>query len=146
MAIFKPAEIRILAILAILALAGSAMELIDIQGDSLRLDLSIFTSRSEHRYRYDKSSSFASNLVSSDSQLQMLSDVPEVRPADYKIDINHCGLYDIEALPGIGPVLAEKIINYRDSIGGFKNLDEIDSVKGIGPAKFALIKDRIEIK
>jgi competence ComEA-like helix-hairpin-helix protein len=146
MVLFKPAEIRILTILALLALAGSALELIGRQGDSSRVDLGLLAARSEHRFLYNPAGSVNSSNSTDNTQLAKMAAVPDAKPADYKIDINHCGVYDIEALPGIGPVLAEKIVVYRDSIGGFKNLDELNDVKGIGPAKFDMIKDRIEIK
>jgi competence ComEA-like helix-hairpin-helix protein len=143
---FKPAEIRIVAVLALLALAGSAVELINRQGDSSRLDLGIFSERTSYKYLYKGPETSRSAFVTDDSLLSKMSQVPDAKPVDIKIDINHCGAFDIEALPGIGPVLAEKIVTFRDSIGGFKSLDDLKKVKGIGPAKFALIKDRIEIK
>lgn len=142
---FKPAEIRIVAVLALLALAGSALELVNRQSKSSRLDLGIFSERTSYKYTY-KGAAIISADGNDDSLLANMSQVPAARPVDFKIDINHCGVFDIEALPGIGPVLAEKIAAYRDSIGGFKSIEDLKEVKGIGTAKFALIKDRIEIK
>jgi competence ComEA-like helix-hairpin-helix protein len=143
---FKPAEIRIVVVLTLLALAGSAVELINRQGDSSRLDLGIFSERTSYKYLYKGAETSRPTISADDSLLTKMAQVPDAKPIDIKIDINHCGAFDIEALPGIGPVLAEKIVAFRDSIGGFKSLDDLNNVKGIGPAKFALIKDRIEIK
>jgi competence protein ComEA len=70
--------------------------------------------------------------------------IPDALPET--LDINHCGYYDFEALPGIGPVIAQRILDYRDSVGRFETIDDLKKVKGIGPAKFGAIKDRIIIK
>jgi len=62
-----------------------------------------------------------------------------------KININTANLSALDSLPGIGPVYAQRIIDYRNSSGGFKSIDEIQNVKGIGPATFNKIKDLITI-
>lgn len=49
-----------------------------------------------------------------------------------KIDINSAAKDDLEALPGIGPSLAERIVKYRGVHGRFKTIDELDNVSGIG--------------
>lgn len=49
-----------------------------------------------------------------------------------RISINSVSASELEDLPGIGPVLAERIVEYRDSNGGFKTLEELKDVKGIG--------------
>ncbi len=61
------------------------------------------------------------------------------------IDINKAGATEIEKLPGIGPVLAHEIVLYREAVAGFKSIDELKRVKGIGDKKFEKIKDRIAI-
>ncbi|OGC89594.1 MAG: hypothetical protein A2W25_14285 [candidate division Zixibacteria bacterium RBG_16_53_22] len=63
-----------------------------------------------------------------------------------KIDINQCGYFDFEALPGIGPALADNIISYRDSVGKFRSVDELLNVKGIGPSKLNLVRDMVVAK
>jgi competence ComEA-like helix-hairpin-helix protein len=62
------------------------------------------------------------------------------------IDINKATSSDIEALPGIGPGLANKIIEYRRKIGYFKSTDQILNVKGIGSGKLKAIGSKIIIK
>jgi len=64
---------------------------------------------------------------------------------DEKININRATLEELITLPGIGPVLAERIIEYRKQSGGFKRIEEIMKVKGIGRKKFARLKDKIKI-
>ncbi len=49
-----------------------------------------------------------------------------------KLDLNAATPAELEALPGIGPVLAERIISYRQESGGFRSVDELLAVKGIG--------------
>ncbi len=41
----------------------------------------------------------------------------------------------LDALPGIGPVTAQKIVDYRTQHGAFHSVDELDAISGIGPAK-----------
>ncbi|MBW1976058.1 MAG: helix-hairpin-helix domain-containing protein [Deltaproteobacteria bacterium] len=63
-----------------------------------------------------------------------------------KLNINTATQADLEKLPGIGPVLAERIIKYREEHGPFKTIDEIQNVKGIGKKKFETIKDLIAVE
>ena len=60
-----------------------------------------------------------------------------------KIDINTAGAEELQTLPGIGPVKAQAIIEYRNAYGGFVSTEEIMEVRGIGPATYEKIKDRI---
>lgn len=50
-----------------------------------------------------------------------------------------------ECLPGIGPSYAQRIIDYREAHGGFKSIEEIQEVSGIGPKTFEKIKDQITV-
>jgi competence protein ComEA len=50
------------------------------------------------------------------------------------VDINEADSKTLQTLPGIGPVLAERIIAYRDEHGPFASVEELASIKGIGPA------------
>ncbi len=53
------------------------------------------------------------------------------------ININVADSNALDALPGIGPVMAQKIIDWREQNGNFKNISDLNKVKGIGTAKFA---------
>jgi competence protein ComEA len=46
----------------------------------------------------------------------------------------------LDSLPGIGPVTAQKILDYRQQHGGFSSIDELDAVPGIGPSRLAQLK------
>ena len=58
------------------------------------------------------------------------------------MNINTANQSELDRLPGIGPSLAERIIEYREENGNFKNIEDLQNVKGIGDAKFADIKDK----
>ncbi len=65
---------------------------------------------------------------------------------DGKININTAGETELTQLPGIGPVTAQKIMDYRKTNGLFKTIDDIKNVSGIGDKKFEQIKDKIKVK
>lgn len=69
------------------------------------------------------------------------SSKPALKPGQ-KIDINTASKTELEALPGIGPVKAQAIIDKRP----FKTIDDIKDVKGIGDVTFDKIKDSITVK
>ena len=70
---------------------------------------------------------------------------PTTNVNDGKIDINTATLQQLQMLPGIGEVLAQRIIDYRDEHGGFQSIDELLNVNGIGEVKFSNIKDKIKV-
>ena len=61
------------------------------------------------------------------------------------VDINHGTADDLRRLPGIGPVLAERIIRHRQEHGKFSSIRDIQNVKGIGAKKFAQLEPYIHI-
>ena len=61
------------------------------------------------------------------------------------VNINTADIDRLATLKGIGPALAERIIEYREQNGGFKSIDEIKNVRGIGQKKFDAFKDKITI-
>lgn len=79
------------------------------------------------------------------------SDAPSPSPSAAKasvqaiININTASSSELCSLPGIGEVLAGRIIAYREAHGTFKNTGAIMNVSGIGPAKYKAIKDLISV-
>ncbi len=63
-----------------------------------------------------------------------------------KVNINTATQEELDTLPGIGPSIASKIIDYREQNGKFNSIEEIKEVSGIGDAKYEKIKDSITIK
>jgi len=67
---------------------------------------------------------------------------PTEPPAEV-ININTATLEELQSLPGIGPTLAQAIIDYRETNGDFYFIEDIMNVSGIGPSTFENIKDLI---
>jgi competence protein ComEA len=59
------------------------------------------------------------------------------------VDLNTATTEQLQTLSGVGPVLAQRIIDYRTTHGPFTSVDALQQVGGIGPAKFAEIKDHV---
>jgi len=59
------------------------------------------------------------------------------------VNINTANSEQLQALNGVGPATAQKIIDYRESIGGFKKIEDLMKVSGIGSKTFEKLKDKI---
>ena len=62
-----------------------------------------------------------------------------------RVDINRAEAWLLESLPGIGPTLAQRIIDYRQQNGPFRNVQEITRVEGIGTGTYKKINDLITV-
>src|SRR5687768_3008262 len=62
------------------------------------------------------------------------------------VNINSAGQSDLERLPGIGPSLAKKILDFRQKNGQFKSPNDLMAVPGIGEKKFEQLKNLITVK
>ncbi|MGE0644035.1 MAG: ComEA family DNA-binding protein [Nitrospira sp.] len=69
----------------------------------------------------------------------------EVRQSPSLLDLNRATVGELEALPGIGAVLAQRVIEFRTSAGGFRRVDDLREVKGIGSKKFDRIKALVTV-
>jgi competence protein ComEA len=63
--------------------------------------------------------------------------------ADGRIDINLADVALLDTLPGIGPVIAQRIVEYREMNGPFETSQGIQGIQGIGPATFEQIEGMI---
>jgi competence protein ComEA len=61
------------------------------------------------------------------------------------LDLNAATLEQLEALPGVGPVLAQKILDWRTAHGRFSNVDELREVGGIGDKKYGDIAPKVRV-
>lgn len=71
--------------------------------------------------------------------------IPSAENANERININTANAEELQKLPGIGKTYAESIIAYREMYGGFKNINEVKKVRGIGAKKFEKIKELISV-
>ena len=62
-----------------------------------------------------------------------------------KVNINTASQAELDSLPGIGPALAQRIIDFRVENGNFNSIEDIQNVKGIGDSKYEDIKDKIVV-
>jgi competence protein ComEA len=65
--------------------------------------------------------------------------------APAKVSINSATSDQLDALPGIGPVLAQRIIDYRTAHGPFQSIEDLDNVSGIGPAILSNIRSLVTL-
>lgn len=61
------------------------------------------------------------------------------------VDINSATLFDLDALPGVGPSTAQAIIDYRVANGPYASVDDLLNVRGIGPSKLAAMRARVRV-
>lgn len=62
-----------------------------------------------------------------------------------KVNLNRANLSELDGLPGVGPVLAARIVEWRSKNGNFKSVDELRRVSGIGDAKFNELKEVVVV-
>ena len=63
-----------------------------------------------------------------------------IEDGGYLLNINTARVHELDTLPGIGEVLAERIVEYRQTHGPFASVDELDHVEGIGEGTLAPIR------
>jgi competence protein ComEA len=68
---------------------------------------------------------------------------PAYQAGARQVDLNQATLSDLEALPGIGPKLAQRVIEHRDEKGPFRSVDDLRQVKGIGRKKFDRLRPHV---
>jgi len=62
------------------------------------------------------------------------------------LNLNTATVQQLEALPGVGPVLARRIVEFRQKKGGFKRVEELLAVPGISEKKWKGLRERVEVK
>ena len=65
---------------------------------------------------------------------------PKEPEVTFPVNINSATTRELEALPGIGEVIAQRIVDYRNTHGSFRSVDDLINVKGIGEKKLADLK------
>jgi len=62
-----------------------------------------------------------------------------------RVHLNSATLEELDTLPGVGPVTAQKILDYRTKKGAFGSLDELDAVPGIGPTRLEQLRELLDL-
>ena len=62
------------------------------------------------------------------------------------INLNTATVQELETLPGIGPGLAKKIVEFREKRHGFKSVEELLAIPGISERKWKALRDKVEVK
>ncbi len=78
------------------------------------------------------------------SETETMQSVPD--PMDGLVDINSAGLAELQTLNGVGPAIAQRIINYRTQIGRFDSVDQLLEVSGIGAKTLSKFKDQVCVR
>jgi len=61
------------------------------------------------------------------------------------LNLNTATAKELEALPGIGPALAQRIIEFREKKGGFKRVEELLAIPGISERKWKTLRDKVTV-
>jgi competence protein ComEA len=87
--------------------------------------------------------------ASRDSRLPAVAASPSQSPGvpavTDVIDLNRADAAELQALPGIGPAMAGRLVARRDSLGGFRTWGDVDAVPGVGPALLARLQERARL-
>ena len=83
--------------------------------------------------------------IASPARAQSPAPPPSAAPSKPAINLNTATIEQLDALPGIGKKTAELIIEYRTKSGGFKRIEELMNVKGIGEKSFLKLKPLVVV-
>ena len=79
----------------------------------------------------------------------VMSSVPAASPVSENsttlVNLNTASEQEMEELPGVGPALSKRIVQYREKNGAFSSVDELDNVEGIGPRKLETLEGLVTI-
>jgi competence protein ComEA len=79
------------------------------------------------------------------SQPDITSSTPSKPPKGGAVNLNTATVAELEELPGIGPSMAARIIEYRQKNGGFKKVEDLMNIRGIGEKSFLKLKPQLTV-
>jgi comEA protein len=125
---FTRSEQKIFLFLALIFLAGAAIKLYRAYVAPPR----------DVRFDYSESDSvFAASSTASTAQSSI---------KQQPININTAGAEELDALPGVGPAMAQQIVDYRHTHGPFKSLQDLRNIKGMGPKKLEKLQPMVTLQ
>jgi competence protein ComEA len=111
------------------------------EGDTSSVNLARFVEDGEQIYVAEPGASTGSELGG--ASLSNFESGWSVRQG--KLNLNRASETELDGLPGVGPVLAKRIVTYRAERGNFGTVDELKKVTGIGPAKFSELRNFVTV-
>lgn len=142
---FSRSEIRVIIFLVLLLLVGSGITLYRRYQTNQSVDIVSVIEKSTRATKRPAGNPQAQEATF-ESTSKTEDEIETRKDSAPKIDINSANAYELEGLPGIGPVLARRIIQYREKHGEFKTISELNKVSGVGDKKQEAIRGYIYIK
>jgi competence protein ComEA len=87
----------------------------------------------------------SSRSVSSNERSEASKTAKLTHPSEGLVNINTANLEELQRLPGVGPVTAQRILEYRNRNGRFESVDELMEVEGIGPSKLEKMRPFVRL-
>ncbi len=87
----------------------------------------------------------ANVVIITDGQDYQVKTENEVELTQSRVNLNTATKAELQELPGVGEVIAERIINYRNQAGFFSNKEEVKNIRGIGELRFEQLVDKIKV-
>lgn len=97
--------------------------------------------KSQNQVLRDQLSNVAKQISEQNQQIDQVNGVQNFA----KINLNSASAAELDKLPNIGPARAQDIISYRQSHNGFKSIEELKNIKGIGDKSFESLKDLVTV-
>lgn len=150
---FTKLESRAIILIIMAILVGTVIKIVKNQATSNSFDFESFDKEFIYKTSFYQT---ATDLVIEDSTISGTTEDTHTKKnekgkkeqnlKEKSININTATKEELVKLPGVGPSTAEKIIEYREKINGFKKIEDIMKVKGIGQKKFEKMKPYIFVE